>query len=106
MRHAALMATLQKVCCEVVILVGFSTFYHWNKSTFTSLKSKLSFAVHVGYSVFLYSMMTDLRCKECPQLPKHTAGEFVLGEKGSLLLVAQCENLGISLVSGCVRHLS
>lgn len=70
--------------------MGCSTFYHWNKSTFTSLRNKFSFAVLVGYHVVLYSTVTVPRCKECPQLPKHTADELVLGEKGSLhwLLVA------------------
>lgn len=32
-----------KFIVRVLILVGCSTFYHWNKSTFTTLRSKLFF---------------------------------------------------------------
>ena len=72
---------------RVLILVGCSTFYHWSKGTFTSLRNKFSFAAHVDYRVVLYSMVTVPRCKECPQLPKHTAGELVLGENAITALV-------------------
>lgn len=68
----------KKFVVRVLILVGCSTFHHWNKSTFTTLRSKFSFDAHAECCVVLYSTATVPRCKECPQLPKHIAGELVL----------------------------